>query len=383
MDTSADEIRSLRRCVRDLVALSILPEVWIARSPLAIAESLAGVLLSTLCLDFVYVRCPTDGAPLAVARFDPPSETPDRTRLLQSAIDPWLEVEGLDLPSSLANPLGSGTMRIAGARSGLQGEYGVVVTGSQRVDFPTQTERLFLSVGANQAATALARTRAEEALKQADERKAEQARQRAVLEERNRMAREIHDTLAQAFTGILLQLGAAECRMANAPEDVRACLQTVREIARGGLADAHRSVQALRPQALEHGDLAGALAQMAEQLNAGQATRISFRLVGAPRPLPRDVADHLLRMGQEALTNALRHAQANQVCVQLTFTEGELRLCVSDDGRGFAMDTPLPREGFGLTGMQERAGLIGAQLTVASQPGSGTRVELTWRLPPR
>ena len=196
------------------------------------------------------------------------------------------------------------------------------------------------------------------------------------------MAREIHDTLAQAFTGILLHLGAAERLMADAPVDVRARLQNVREIARGGLADAHRSVQALRPQALEHGDLAGALSQMVEQLNAGQATRIAFRLGGAARPLPPDVADHLLRMGQEALTNALRHAQASEVGVALSFAEGKVRLCVTDDGQGFEMETPLPKEAFGLTGMQERAGLIGAQLTVASQPGSGTRVELTWRFPP-
>jgi signal transduction histidine kinase len=121
---------------------------------------------------------------------------------------------------------------------------------------------------------------------------------------------------------------------------------------------------------------------MAEQLSADPATRIEFRLRGTPRPLPPEVADHLLRIGQEALTNALRHAQATQVGVTLSFAGAELRLCVTDDGEGFEVETPLPKEGFGLTGMQERAGLIGAQLTVASQPGAGTQVELTWRFPP-
>jgi signal transduction histidine kinase len=121
---------------------------------------------------------------------------------------------------------------------------------------------------------------------------------------------------------------------------------------------------------------------MVEQLNSDPSTRLAFRLGGAPRPLPPDVADHLLRMGQEALTNALRHAQASEVGVELSFAGEELRLCVSDDGRGFARESPPRKGGFGLRGMQERAGLIGAQLTVESQPGSGTRVELTWRFPP-
>jgi signal transduction histidine kinase len=116
-------------------------------------------------------------------------------------------------------------------------------------------------------------------------------------------------------------------------------------------------------------------------LQAAQTTRITFRLEGAPRPLRAEVADQLLRMGQEALTNALRHAQASQICVELTFAEEELRLCVTDDGRGFAMETPAPKGGFGLTGLRERAGLIGARLSVDSQPGCGTRVELAWRFP--
>jgi signal transduction histidine kinase len=211
---------------------------------------------------------------------------------------------------------------------------------------------------------------------------AEQARQTAVLEERNRMAGEIHDGLGQAFTGILLQLGAAERLLAVDPAQGQAHLQSVRDLAREGLAEARRSAHALRPQALEETDLARALARMTEQLSADPATRIAFRLNGTPRPLPPDVAGHLLRIGQEALTNALRHAQASEVCVALTFAEAELRLCVTDDGQGFAMESPRPKEAFGLTGMQERAGLIGAELTVGSRPGSGTRVELTWRFPP-
>jgi PAS domain S-box-containing protein len=210
---------------------------------------------------------------------------------------------------------------------------------------------------------------------------AEQARQTAVLEERNRMAGEIHDGLGQAFTGILLQLGAVELLLADSSTQERALLESARDLARDGLTEARRSAHALRPQALEQMDLSAALQRMTEQLSTDPSTPITFRLNGAPRPLPPDVADHLLRIGQEALTNALRHAQASEVGVELTFTDEELRLRLTDDGRGFAMDNQHRKEGFGLTGLHERAGLIGAQLTVASQPGCGTQVEVTWRFP--
>ena len=180
---------------------------------------------------------------------------------------------------------------------------------------------------------------------------ADQARQAAVLRERTRMAGEIHDGLGQAFTGILLQLGALELLLADRPAQERALLKSAGNLAREGLTEARRSAHALRPQALEQMDLPAALQRMTAQLSTGPATPIPFRLHGEPRPLPPDVADHLLRIGQEALTNALRHAQASEVCVALSFTDEELGLCVTDDGRGFVRETPLSTEGFGLTGM--------------------------------
>jgi signal transduction histidine kinase len=155
------------------------------------------------------------------------------------------------------------------------------------------------------------------------------------------MAREIHDGLAQAFIGILLQLGAAERLLAQDPEKGQTHVRNARDLAHDGLAEARRSAHALRPQALEQGDLAGALERMTEQLNADQGTRIQFQLHGRPRRLPPEVADHLFRIGQEALTNALRHAQASAISMDLTFSDRELRLCVSDDGRGFALDAPF------------------------------------------
>jgi PAS domain S-box-containing protein len=209
----------------------------------------------------------------------------------------------------------------------------------------------------------------------------EQARQAAVLEERNRMAREIHDTLAQAFTGILMQLGAAERLLASDPVRSQSHFQSIGDLAREGLAEARRSVQALRPQALEQMDLAGALAQMVQKLNYGQTPRLEFHLHGVPRGLRTDVADHLLRMGQEALTNALRHSGANMIRVELTFADAEIRLCVQDNGRGFDVNSPEHKEGFGLRGIRERAGIVGAELTVISMPMIGTRIDVKWRMP--
>src|SRR5258706_12994627 len=105
-----------------------------------------------------------------------------------------------------------------------------------------------------------------------------------------------------------------------------------------------------------------------------------FRVDGEPVPLKPDVADHLLRVGQEAITNALRHAKASEICMELTFAEKELHLRVNDDGDGFETDSVTGTEGFGLRGMNERAGIIGAQLAITSQPGSGTTMELVWPL---
>jgi signal transduction histidine kinase len=117
-------------------------------------------------------------------------------------------------------------------------------------------------------------------------------------------------------------------------------------------------------------------------MSSDPSTALTFRLHGEVRPLRPDVADQLLRIGQEALANALHHGQASAIGVALTFAEAELRLCVTDDGRGFAADTLHSKEGFGLTGMRERAGIIGAEIEVTSEPDRGTRVEVTWRFPP-
>jgi signal transduction histidine kinase len=145
-------------------------------------------------------------------------------------------------------------------------------------------------------------------------------------------------------------------------------------LARESLTWARRSVWALRPDVMEHGTLPRALAQLIKQLSAETAVQIKLKTTGKEWSLPREREDHVLRIGQEALTNALKHAQARHIHVGLDFNPERLELSVQDDGQGFDPTGATRPGGFGLRGLRERAGRIGGQLTVASEPGQGTRI---------
>lgn len=168
-ETRSDDIRDLRRCVRDLVALSALPAVWIGYDARRIAESLADVLVGMLRLDFIYVRVKshTPDVPLEVARVEEGLDIAGQAHLLGKALAPWLHVTGASPLVSIDNPFGSGSMRLAKTPIGLGAEYGLVVAGSQRLDFATETESLLLTVGANQAALLFGRLQTEAAVQQA------------------------------------------------------------------------------------------------------------------------------------------------------------------------------------------------------------------------
>lgn len=205
-------------------------------------------------------------------------------------------------------------------------------------------------------------------------RQAEQGRQAAVLEERNRLAREIHDTLAQAFTGMLIQLGVARRIASRQPDEAWNLIEHVEELARQGLTAARRSVWALQPEAEEYSDLAHALPRAVAQMTADTPLHGQAFVHGAPRSLPADIGMNLLRIGQEAVSNAIQHAGAQNIFVELTFDVQQVRLCVQDDGQGFDLQRQAEGGGFGLIGMRQRAERIGGQLTIASQPGRGTEV---------
>ncbi|ODH01039.1 serine/threonine protein kinase [Nostoc sp. KVJ20] len=202
-----------------------------------------------------------------------------------------------------------------------------------------------------------------------------QAEEASILEERNRMAREIHDTLAQAFTGILAQVGAAKQVLTDDVEATGAHLDLIKELARTGLVEARRSVVALRPQLLEEGSLQSALHRLVAQIRtAAIDTTLYYEIEGAVYSLPTEVESNLLRMGQEALTNAIRHANADEIRVELIYDRDQVCLRVQDNGQGFGVGSISASEGFGLLGMSERAERIGAQLTIQSQPGQGTEI---------
>src|SRR6267378_3410790 len=202
-----------------------------------------------------------------------------------------------------------------------------------------------------------------------------QSRQSAVMAERNRMARDIHDTLAQGFTGVIVQLEAVEEAMSR-NQGVKASghLDRAGELARESLREARRSVQALRPKALEEKQLSEALKDLIEKMTRGTAVHAKFTLQGKRRKLPPEWETNLLRIGQEVLTNVLRHARASEFKVLLVFDSSEIRLELRDNGCGF--NPQRKHEGFGLQGMRERAEGMGGRLTIQSAAGKGTAISI-------
>ncbi len=190
----------------------------------------------------------------------------------------------------------------------------------------------------------------------------------AQTEERNRLAREIHDTIAQDLSAIAFQLEAAEALLAQQtdPERVRRSVATALDLTRKGLEEARRSVLDLRAAPLEGRTLQTALAALAEE--AG----VTFVPSPAIAPLPPAVEVGLYRIAQEALQNALRHAAASRIFLRLETSSDRVRLVVQDDGKGFPEEAAAGR--FGLIGMRERARLLGGSFQLESSPGAGTRI---------
>ncbi len=201
---------------------------------------------------------------------------------------------------------------------------------------------------------------------------------RAVLGERNRIAREIHDTLAQGYVGISVQLEVlAELLRMNKAEAAAKHLDLTRGYVREGLADARQSIWALRSQDLGETTLPVKLRRMVEQAG-GNGFESRFGIFGAYRALPAKTERELLRVAQEAIHNVKKHAGAKNLFVQLEYGRGEIALEVRDDGRGFASgeEPASPAGHYGLTGMRERAAAIGGVLEVTSESGAGTTVRL-------
>ncbi|HEX3560655.1 MAG TPA: two-component regulator propeller domain-containing protein [Pyrinomonadaceae bacterium] len=205
------------------------------------------------------------------------------------------------------------------------------------------------------------------------------ARFGAVLQERNRIAREIHDNLAQEILGVSVQLEIVARLMPSSTGAARTHLDRARALVRSSIAEARRYVWDLRSQSLEDRDLPTALSEMTRRLTAGSGVQTQFQVGGTFRPLPAQVENNLLRIGQEAVNNAVRHARAQTISVQLSFDTGSVRLSVSDDGRGF--DPGNHSNGsdghFGIVGMRERAEEVGGSVNIESGPGEGSEVSVS------
>jgi signal transduction histidine kinase len=198
-----------------------------------------------------------------------------------------------------------------------------------------------------------------------------QAREAGALDERTRLAREIHDTLAQGLIGIITQLEAA------AQDDRDRHLDAAARLARESLNEARRSVQALRPQPLEDARLPEALAQVAGAWSDLHRVPAEALTTGEPRPLPTDVEATLLRTAQEALANVSKHASASRVGLTLSYMDDLVTLDIRDDGVGGA----APGNGYGLTGMRERLQGLNGTLAIESEAGAGTALSASVPLP--
>ncbi|GAA4927838.1 sensor histidine kinase [Actinoplanes utahensis] len=200
-----------------------------------------------------------------------------------------------------------------------------------------------------------------------------QAHEAGVLNERQRMAGEIHDVLAQGLTGIVTQLEAAESH----PVERDRHLAAAKRLARESLTEARRSVQALRPQQLDEARLPEALDEVVQAWSGLHEVRADLTVTGTVRPMLPEIETTLLRTAQEALANVARHAAAGRVGLTLSYMEDVITLDVRDDGAGFDLATPreiTEQGGFGLQAMRERLTRIAGTLEVESEPGAGTAI---------
>jgi len=202
-----------------------------------------------------------------------------------------------------------------------------------------------------------------------------QAREAGILDERQRMAREIHDTLAQGLTGIVTQLQAAE-QVAHDPPSWQRHFAAAIRLARESLSEARRSVDALRPESLETARLSDALADVARRWSALHGTPVQVSTTGTTRPVRPEAEVALLRAAQEALANVARHAEASRVGLTLSYLDNEVALDIRDDGKGFHphANGQHTTAGFGLVAMRQRMESLSGTLQIESEPGFGTAI---------
>lgn len=283
----------------------------------------------------------------------------------------WMNAETRRAAYYTNLPPGEYRFRVAACNNdGVWNETGATLAFALQPHF-YQTKSFFAVclLGAGAAARGLYRLR----LRQVE------ARFNAVLEERARLAREMHDTVVQDVVGISTQLEAIAALQQQAPEQAAAQFDEARRQARESVEEARRAVWNLRYRATKINDSVEILREVAEHLVAGTQVKLNFLATGEQRRLSEIVKDCLLRVEQETIVNALKHADARNLTIEVSFEAKFVRLRIADDGRGFAADQPdlTEKHHFGLTGMHERAANVGGHLVIRSAPGEGTETTLT------
>lgn len=374
----AVEVAGLRRGMRDLMGLLAMSIASSGPDAGAIAGSSLDILVASMRLDVGLLQLPgRPGAPTTtIIRVPTGRGGRAPSGRLEKAVQDWLAAIPERRQERVPSPDGRGLLSLARVRLGLDDDLGVLVAGSRRQDFPTAIEHLLLGVASNQLATRLLEARRWSRRARA---RALRARFAAMLDERGRLAREIHDTLLQGFTGLSLQLAALAATVRD-PETAAALNDMVGRAQRT-LTDARRAVWGLRVPAATDGDLDATLRRVAADALAGAGVRLVYDLRGEARPLSPETGAAVVRVAQEALANVVSHARAHRVRLQLAFGVRALRLKIEDDGDGFMVDPDFRAYGghWGLIGMHERAAQAHGALEVRSAPGAGTLVTL--RLP--
>jgi len=211
--------------------------------------------------------------------------------------------------------------------------------------------------------------------------RSQMSERQAIATERGRLARDLHDTLEQGLTGLQLHIRGITLSLDDDQKETRTRLETMRDLVKQCRTEVRQSIWDLRAEALENYDLGDAIHRMAQSVFLGSGTRVEFQQRREGGKIPGLIGDNLLRIAQEAMTNALKHAQATLIEIELITTPTSASLSVCDNGLGLS-SMPHDRRGhFGLVGMEERAKRIGANLQVESQPNGGTSVRVEVPLP--
>jgi signal transduction histidine kinase len=359
------EATKLRRYLRDLVALSTLPAVWVGQSPQLIVEGFTDALLRTMGVDFVYARVSAlglGGPTMEAVSSERRGALHSSPREVGRELAPWLEHHDVSRRTLVPSPLGGdGQLTLAVATVGhAGGTLGVVAVGAARDDFASDYDRLLMRVGANQLAIALQGAQLEAA-------RAELAK----LEERQRLARELHDSVSQALYAIVLDISAAQELRTIDPSRLVEILADARAVAESGLTEMRSLIFGLRPESLERDGLVAALDRGVAAVQARYRLPIRANL-GAEPNISVAIKEVLYRVAQEALQNSAKHARAHSLTISLDTGPDELSLRVGDDGRGFDAQGSFPGH-LGLQSMQERVESVGGVLEIRSD-GHGTEV---------